>query len=84
MIFDLIASQYGYTFKQFGQMTFIQVFTAFGAIAKRREQELKFQARCMGAEIKDDTTPEKITETDRDKFERLARERLDSRRRKNV
>jgi hypothetical protein len=44
-------------------MTFKEVFSCYNAIVKRRIEELKFHARLMGAEIKDEEPkPEQLTD----------------------
>lgn len=44
------------TYKQIAQMTVLQVYAAFYTIRERQLEEMKFQAKCLGAEIKDDKT----------------------------
>jgi len=79
MIFDLIASQYGYTFKEIGQMTFKQVFIAFTQIMKRKKEEIKLQAKMIGAEIKDDIIYEGakgLTKDQEDMIQRAVKEKM--------
>ena len=87
MIFDLIASQYGLTFRQIGKMTFREVFIAFDAIMERRKQEMIFQAKCMGAEIKEDeniVSSEELSDSQINAMEKAREELMDKWKKRNL
>lgn len=48
----MLASEYGITIKQFGEMTAREVFICMERISKRKKGDLLFQAKLHGAEIK--------------------------------
>jgi hypothetical protein len=57
-------------------MSIHEVTIAVSSILKRREQEIKFQAMCLGAEVKSETvqTKEELTEYDLDRIKRAVEE----------
>jgi hypothetical protein len=58
-------------------MTFKEVWICYNAIIKRRTEELKFQARVMGAEIKEDAPEaEPLTEQQNALIDRCVEEQI--------
>lgn len=57
-------------------MTFREIYIAAQAISKRRSEEMKFQARCLGAELSDDDSKDDevdgLSELDLDKIEEIS------------
>lgn len=56
MIFDLIASEYGYSFTQIRAMTMREIETAVRNISRRRTDQAKFDASLHGVQL--DQKPE--------------------------
>jgi hypothetical protein len=80
-VFDIIASEYGYTLEQFGQMTVREVFVCMSNISKRKNNDLVIQAKLHGMKLEDNTKKKMVISKDDDEMltkhlERINRERF--------
>jgi len=65
----MIASEYGFTLEQFGNMTTREVFMCCKKISERLHRDFKINASIHGATISEEKEEEKVNFTeDQDKF----------------
>jgi hypothetical protein len=63
-----MASEYGITIKQFGEMTAREVFICMNNINTRIKNNFMFQAKIHGMEIKDTDKPKQIITKEQDEL----------------
>lgn len=65
----MIASEYGFTIKQFGEMTSREVYMCCKKIGERLQRDFKINASIHGATIEEKNDDEKIVfDEEKDKF----------------
>jgi len=70
MIFDLIASEYGYSFAEIRAMTMREIETALRHISRRRTDQAKFDASLHGVTIDAPEHPSQISSEKREAMDR--------------
>ena len=77
MIYDALASRYGYTLTEFYELTLRQVTQLLKVSSKAKHKELAQEAALHGVKLKDQLTPLEATDDERAEYDKQANAALE-------